>query len=209
MFNDRLISNALVPVLKPRLHRLMRRAKPYAMVSRKRMQNLHRLLWRVRRDGVAGDVVEAGVARGGSAILLAGLVQDWWRDRHVWLYDAFEAISRPTASHDQVSRTLFERFRFDRQRVHLTAGLFEEVIDQCPARRIALLHIDAGRGDGVRACLEALYQRVTPGGWIVLDNYGEKGGCRRVVNRYLRNVNIRPRTLQRVGSEAFFQKPAQ
>ena len=40
MFDDLIISSKLLPLLKPRLHRLMRLAGPYTMVSRNRMQNL-------------------------------------------------------------------------------------------------------------------------------------------------------------------------
>ena len=108
MLNDRIISKRLLPILKPRLHRLMKRAGPYAMVSRNRMQNLHRLLSRVERDGVAGDAVEAGVARGGSAIVITDTALRSDLDRQVWLYDAFDLIDRPPASYEQVRQTLFD-----------------------------------------------------------------------------------------------------
>ena len=71
MFENVIISKKLIPLFKPRLHKLMKQVKPFSMLSKNRLQNLHRLLCRVERDRIPGDMIEAGVARGGSAIFIA------------------------------------------------------------------------------------------------------------------------------------------
>jgi hypothetical protein len=37
----------------------------------------------------------------------------------------------------------------------------------------------------VRFCLEQLYDQVSPGGYVVIDDYGHWQGCRRAVDEFL------------------------
>ena len=203
-----MLSNKLLPFFKPRLHRLIKAAKPYAMVSRKRMQNLHRLQYRTERDGVAGDIVETGVARGGSAILLASLARRSRLERQVWLYDAFELFDPPVAEYQVVHDTLFKVFQFDPQRVHLAKGLFADTVVQYPGRPISLLHIDAGGYEPVKCCLDNLFDHVSPGGWIVFDNYGYGRGSvvRKAVDERLAQENIADKLGRCGSSQAYVQK---
>jgi len=208
VLNDLMISNKLLPWLKPQLYKLIKAAKPYAMVSRNRMQSLHRLQYRTERDVVEGDIVETGVARGGSAILLASLANQSRLDRQVWLYDAFELYSPALAEYQTVHQTLFETFRFDPERVHLSKGWFEDTVGQYPGRPISLLHIDAGEYDPVKCCLDHLFDHVSAGGWIVFDNYGYKRSTevRRAVDERLTRHNLLGE-LKRCGStQAYVQK---
>ena len=62
MLEDLIIIKKLIPLFKPRLQKFYKTAKPFSMVSKNRLQNLYRLLCRVERDRVPGDMVEAGVA---------------------------------------------------------------------------------------------------------------------------------------------------
>ena len=208
MLENLMISNKLLPWLKPRLHRLIKAAKPYAMVSRNRMQNLHRLQFRTERDGVEGDIVEAGVARGGSAILLASLAAQSRMDRRVWLYDAFELYSPAEAEYQTVHETLFKTFQFDPQRVHLSKGWFEDTVGQYPGRPISLLHIDSGGYDPVKCCLDHFFDHVSSGGWVVFDNYGYERGTevRRAADERLTREDLLGE-LKRCGStQAYVQK---
>jgi len=177
------------------------------MVSRNRMQNLYRLLRRVERDRIPGDAVEAGVARGGTAILIATTALRSPLDRQVWLYDAFELRGDYAANYDEVRRTFFETFRFDPKRVHLVRGLFEDTVSQFPNRRISFLHIDAAPYEGVKTCLEVLFRHLSPGGWIAFDNYGSQPGCRRAVDEHLAAHGLSGRLRRFSHAQAYVQKP--
>lgn len=205
MLDDLIITKKLLPLFKPRLHQLLRAAKPYSMVSRNRMQNLHRLFYRVERDHILGDVVETGVAQGGTAILLTSLVLEASIERQVWLYDAFESLNPDGPQFEVVHETLFKTFGFDPQRVHLVKGLFKITLPTYLGRPIALLHIDASGYEPVRCCLKNLYPHVQSGGWVVLDNYGVDKECRRAVNELLATEG-RTGSLCRFGrTQAYFQ----
>jgi O-methyltransferase len=73
----------------------------------------------------------------------------------------------------------------DGRRVRLVKGLFEETWPQHPVERVALAHLDCDWYDPVRFCLNAVADRVAPGGVIVLDDYNDYGGCRTATDEFL------------------------
>ena len=56
--------------------------------------------------------------------------------------------------------------------VHLTKGEVPDVLSQRSPNKIAFLHIDLNNAEAEVSTLNALYDRVVPGGSIVLDDYG-------------------------------------
>lgn len=206
MFEDTIVSNWTLPLLKPSFYRAMKHARRHSMVSRKRMQNLWRLMHRIERQGIPGDFVELGVARGGTGVLIATFA---WRSRlprAVWLYDAFEELPRPEARVAQVRRLLHEECGFTPDRVHVTKGLFEDTVKTYPGRPISLLHIDVSGYEQVKQCIDPLLPCVVSGGWIVLDNYGVDEGCRRAVLEAIGQEAVRQRLQRLTHTQAYFQK---
>lgn len=203
MFEERIVSRRLLPVLKPSFWKVMRRAKRHSMVSKRRMQNLWRLMWRGARAGVPGDYVELGTARGGTALLLEAHRRQspGSADRQVWLYDAFEDFEPCFARYEDVRRLLFEESGCDPDTVHLVKGFFDVGLAARPPRPVAFLHVDAGGYEGVRAGLLAIWPYLSPGAWLVFDNYGVDEGCRQAVDESV------PAGLERFGhTQAYVMK---
>jgi O-methyltransferase len=161
---------------------------------------------------VPGDVIECGVALGGSGILLAKLLPD----RRFDGYDVFGMIPPPTDEDDESSheryrtiaegrssglggdtyygyvpdlldevRRSFAEFSVaaDGERVSLHRGLFADTLHV--GRPIAFAHIDCDWYEPVRLCLERICPHVTPGGIVVLDDYFDYGGAARATDEYL------------------------
>ena len=184
MLEDRIISRRWTRALKPAFWRAMQKAQPHSMVSKRRMQNLWRLMWRVARTAVPGDYVELGAAHGGT-----GLLMDAHRRqapggaaRQVWLFDAFEDFEPCFARYDDVHRLLFQVHGLDPDAVHVVKGFFDAGLASRPPRPVAFLHLDAGGFDAVGSSLDTLRPLLSPGAWIVFDNYGVDEGCRRAVD---------------------------
>ena len=76
-----------------------------------------------------------------------------------------------------------------------------------PVDRIALLHIDADLHDSVKIVLEAFYDRVIPGGFVVLDDYGFWPGCRAAVHQFLDARGIQVPLHYSDATGRWFQKP--
>ncbi len=71
--------------------------RPYTMTSMSRMYALHQAVRHVLAHDVPGDLVECGVWRGGSAMVMATALDDGGhRDRRLYLYDTYEGMSEPT-----------------------------------------------------------------------------------------------------------------
>jgi O-methyltransferase len=57
---------------------------------------------------------------------------------------------------------------------------------------IALLRLDGDFYASTRVCLDGLFDRVSPGGVVVIDDYGAYEGCRRAVHDFLDHRGLRP-----------------
>ena len=63
--------------------------------------------------------------------------------------------------------------------------------------RVSLLHLDLDTYSGTKAVLEALYDRVTPGGIIVCDEYGSpEWGESDAIDEFLKDRNVMLKTVE-------------
>jgi O-methyltransferase len=183
-----------------------------------RLVSLFRLARMVVREGVPGDIVECGVAQGGTAALLGTAVRQ--TSRTLWLYDSFEGLPVPESVDGPVARqyvgdcrgTLDEvkmtlaRAGVLGERTRLVKGWFQDTLPNAEVSQIALLHIDGDWYRSVRVCLESLYDRVAPGGVVVLDDYGYWPGCRLATDEFLRDRQIRTPLVRVDAPRRYFRK---
>ena len=163
-------------------------------------------------NGVPGLVIEAGTARGGSAIVLAAAKE---RERPMKVYDVFGMIPPPG---EQDGADVHERYAtiasgeargvggdtyygyrddlyeevaesFSRlgvplgpNNVELVRGLFEDTIEL--DEPVAFAHLDGDWYESTKTCLERIAPLLSPGGRIVLDDYDKWSGCRTAVDEY-------------------------
>jgi predicted O-methyltransferase YrrM len=177
-----------------------------------KLENLAAALSYIKAHQVSGDIVEAGVALGGSAIVLA-LGQD--ASRTLWLYDVFAMIPSPGDQDEQDAHERFEVIRSGQSKgigdhlyygyrtdlksdvesnlrsfgiepgngVHLVKGLFQDTL--YPKTQIALAHVDCDWFESVKVCIDRITPRLSPGGLIVFDDYTSYRGCRKAVDAWL------------------------
>jgi len=184
---------------------LYRQIRSDTMCSNARLRALYRGVHHVVRNGVEGDLVECGCARGGSAALMALTLHRLGVRRTMWLFDTFEGLPAPTSDDpdyeitklftgdclgtiDEV-RGLFQRLQIA-EGAQFIKGLFQETLPVTQVRQIALLHIDGDWYESVKVCLENLYDKVTPGGIIQFDDYGYWKGARKAVDEFVQGRGI-------------------
>jgi len=93
-------------------------------------------------------------------------------------------------------------------KVNIIPGWFNETLRNTNIDRISLLHIDADWYDSIKEVLNTLYNKVTPGGFIVFDDYFRWEGCQRAVQDFFQEYNINNITIVKVDKHAaYFQKP--
>lgn len=83
---------------------------------------------------------------------------------------------------------------YDPAFLHYHVGWFQETLPQVHEEigPIALLRLDGDWYASTMVCLEHLYDKVVPGGIVILDDYGAYEGCRRAVDEYLARRDARP-----------------
>src|SRR5882672_132321 len=187
--------------------RTYRQVMGHTMCSNARLRALHRGVRYVVQNEIRGDLVECGCARGGSAAFMALTLKELRAHRRLWLFDTFEGLPAPTqddpdyniaklwtggcaASVEEVQD--FLTGLGVNNNVEFVSGLFQQSLPRSQVAEIALLHIDGDWYESVKACLEHLYNKVAPGGWIQLDDYGYWKGARRAVDEFLLKRGIRP-----------------
>ena len=186
------------------------------MAGRRRLNNVRDLLRVAVRHGVAGDFVETGSWKGGLSFLAAAVLRSLGElgSRRVWLCDSFRGIPPPIATQKAVNidktawrkglgndnspalaRTRATRLGFDEASVRIAPGWFNESLPRLAqsngvAWRIAVLRLDGDTYFSTLEALEALYDRVPPGGFVVVDDYMDWRGCFEAISDFRRKRDI-------------------
>ncbi len=198
---------------------IYRRVEPYTMTSVERVLALSRAVRYVVENGVAGDFVECGVWRGGSAMTVAlTLLGVGEAARTLHLYDTFEGMPAPSekdarydgalasdllaesprdapvwaaATLDDV-RANMSATGYPQERVRYVCGKVEETIPREAPERIALLRLDTDWYESTKHELEHLYPRLERGGLLIIDDYGHWRGAREATDEYFKDARPAP-----------------
>lgn len=193
------------------------RQQGFTMIGCRRGRTLFRLAAEIERNHVPGALVDCGVWNGGSTVLLAGGAPS----RDVWAFDSFEGLPPPgpedgseaepwvascLGSEENVAEA-FRRFARPAQ-LKMVKGWFD---DSLPAHAasigpIAVLHADGDWYASVLTTLDNLYDSVSHGGYVVVDDYSSWSGARRAVDDFRAARGITA-TLQRAEASAYWRKP--
>lgn len=157
--------------------------RPACLVSEDALNELAQAAWRAP----AGDFVEVGVYKGGSAWVLGGVARE--RGRALWLFDTFAGMphAEPLDVHQkgEFADTSAEAVQRAIPDARLVVGVFPKTLKEAEAEglaRIALAHIDCDQYRSVRACCERLAPLMAPGGLMVFDDYVPLAGARKAVD---------------------------
>ncbi len=132
---------------------------------------------------VDGDVLEAGVWKGGSARLMVDHLNSVCSNKEVWLLDTFTGYDEisPTKDGDSVHKGIMSgksaneiRMAFAREkaRVHVIEGTIPQSLQHVCAQKIAFAHIDVNLYKPTLAATRFCLERMPNGGIIVFDDYG-------------------------------------
>lgn len=178
------------------------RAGALSMIGQKRLDNLEMCVETVLHEGIPGDLVECGVWRGGAGILMAGmLAAQGSTGRRVWLADSFAGLPPPDPELDgsgdvahlntaglAVSlaevKSNIERFGLLDRSVRFLEGWFADTLPKAPIERIAVLRLDGDLYHSTMDALDSLYDKVTPRGFVIIDDYGCIPSCAQAVTDF-------------------------
>jgi hypothetical protein len=155
---------------------------------------LHTLCWAAQQAvDLVGDFVECGVYEGFSSAVVARYVGFAALDKRYWLYDLFDhaeetsGVVMPAHSPGLVGRVRRRFAAYPNLRV--IKGLVPASFEQGAPERIAFMHLDLNDAAAEFAALDALFERISPGGLLILDDYGWKNypGQKESADRFARS----------------------
>jgi O-methyltransferase len=183
---------------------------PHTMIGLHRLNNIERCAERLFADGVEGDFLEAGVCQGGATIFMRALqVAHGQGHRRTWVVDSFEGVPPSEKEVDRRYpirleearepwlacslarvRDNFVRYGLLDDGVEWVPGWVSESLPAAPIGPLALLRIDVDLYSPTAECLDLLYDRLVPGGFLIVDDYGFLPSCRDAVDDFRRRRGI-------------------
>jgi len=99
--------------------------------------------------------------------------------------EAMKAQFLKGGSEEEV-RENFRRYELLDEQVRLLPGWLADTLPTAPVQRLAILRVDNDLYHSTYATLEHLYPRVSPGGYVIADDYHFLKECRLAVHDYLK-----------------------
>jgi|SRR5215471_10517727 len=138
-----------------------------------------------------GLVLECGVYRGGTALLLSKLCAQTPDRLH--LFDTFEGMPVSDPRYDRykvgsfADTSLASVKRLVGGAASFHPGFIPGTFAELPPGEISFAHVDVDQHESVGACIAEIFPRLACGGTILFDDYGFPGcyGARRAVDEYL------------------------
>jgi hypothetical protein len=188
------------------------KVREFTMTSPERLFALRQSVKYVVANHIPGAIVECGVWRGGSMMAVAHTLRELQvQDRDLYLFDTYDGMTAPTNADknyrgqsaaallqaeskadswnwafgplDGVKQAL-SGTGYDSQRLFFVKGKVEETVPEKAPATIALLRLDTDWYESTYHELTCLFPRLSPGGVLILDDYGHWQGARRAADQY-------------------------
>lgn len=206
------------------------KVSPYTMTQDSKIAELCEAVRYIAHSDIEGAIVECGVWKGGSMMAAAlMLLNERKAERDLFLFDTFCGMTEPTEQDVSLSsgRKAIEKFKatarkdmgsdwcispidevrsnmlstgYPESLVHLVPGKVEDTIPQQAPKKISLLRLDTDWYESTLHELENLFDRITPGGVLIIDDYDSWQGARKATDEYLASRS-RKLFLQRMGGK--------
>ncbi len=200
-------------------------SKAHTMIGVKRLANVRFLAEQVITNRIPGDFMETGVWRGGACIMMrAVMVAHAAEDRCVWVADSFEGLPPPSpelypadagekfheykelsVSIEEVKEN-FKKYNLLDTQVSFLKGWFKDTLPHAAIETLALLRLDGDLYESTIIPLEALYDKVASGGYVIVDDYHVVNGCRQAVHDFFGSKSISPEIIEIDGVGVYWKK---
>ncbi len=199
-----LIPLSQIERLTPVEQKVVKDVRAFSMLSADRLANLLVLAQEIEARKLSGDMIECGSCRGGSGAVLAYVVKKARWKRKIWLLDSFAGHPKPkkrrgvdtklmkewagtmVASKQDVVKALKTVDSYEPAKVKIVGGWFQESVPKLKLKELSLVHIDADWYESTVYCLNELFDKLVPRGFVVVDDYagGDFPGVAQAVNEF-------------------------
>ncbi len=205
---------------------LYKQCKPYTQTTAERLFALYQSCLYIINNNISGDLVECGVWRGGSSMMIAlTFLSRGITNRNIYMYDTYEGMSEPTendiavtgehalnilereskkdedsiwcyASFEEVEANIAST-KYPMQHIKMIKGKVEDTLPVNQPMQIALLRLDTDWYESTKIELELLFPKLEKHAPLIIDDFGHWEGAKKAVIEYFKQQNIQP-LLQRI-----------
>lgn len=174
----------------------------------RRLNHIQSCVAEILSHDVPGDFIETGVWRGGATIFMRALLKAHRvHNRWVWVADSFEglpeadeklfpneaAFLRREITRDfkrlavpiEEVKDSFAAYGMLDDQVRFLKGWFKDTLPHAPIGKLSLMRLDGDFYESTRDALTNLYDKLSVGGMVIIDDYGEDDfDCRRAVDEF-------------------------
>jgi len=183
--------------------------KSLTMVGYKNLSNVEDLFKIIVENNIDGDLVETGVWKGGVVILMAYLNRIYKQNRQIFACDSYEGLPKDSeyeqdrlvngnfSQYDyaislEEVKSNFDKYNLLDDKITFIKGFFENSLVNSNINKISILRLDGDMYTSTISVLDALYDKVSIGGAIIIDDYDWKdAGCGNAVDYFRGKRNIK------------------
>lgn len=201
------------------------------MLPMARLNNIQNAVEDTIKNDIPGDLIETGVWRGGATMFMRAILKAYGvQGKDVWVADSFEGLPEPDpesrpieakAHSGKVMKDVYKKFAVDidevkrnfqaydllDERVHFLKGWFKDTLKDAPIDKLSIMRLDGDYYESTRDALLGLYDRLSIGGYVIIDDYGEAGWtyCKQAVDEFRDERKIDDE-LVKVDSKCYYWK---
>lgn len=178
-------------------------SQAHTMIGFRRLRNIRDCMETILEEEIPGDLIETGAWRGGACIYMRAMLRAYSNtDKTVWVADSFEGLPEPDAtsypadagdahhtfeelavSLEQVQSN-FNKYGLLDQQVRFLKGWFKDTLPTAPIDQLSMLRLDGDMYSSTIEAISTLYDKVSVGGFVIVDDYGAVPACKQAINDY-------------------------
>jgi len=160
------------------------------------------------KDNIKGDFIETGVWRGGTSIWAHNILKELDNTRKVYVYDSFEGCPIPNGAlypvdandnHYQINHLAvslervqenFRLFGEINENTVFVKGWFKDTMPINKIDKLCIMRLDGDLYESTIQVLEALYSKLSSGGFCIIDDFGPHWGAYQATHDFREKYNI-------------------
>ena len=195
------------------------------MIGLRRLDNLQNCICNIVANKVEGDLIEAGVWRGGAAIFMRAVIQALGdMKRKVWVADSFRGLPKPNPNKYPADRGLdlstarqlavpletvkrnFEWYGMLDDRVIFLPGWFSDSLPTAPINKLALIRLDGDLYESTIDGLKHLYPKLSIDGYVIIDDYNSVPAAKQATDDFRKEHGITEQLMEVDWSAVYWKR---
>lgn len=184
-----------------------RKVKDYTLSTPHTLYGTAAIAGKVLIDEISGALVECGVWKGAHPAIMSYMAR--YCNQHgriIYLFDSFEGLPKSTSDDPgmehipsgelavplkEVRKYMTEVCAAEEGTLRFIKGWFEDTVPEKAKKigPIALLRLDGDLYESTKVCMEHLYPKVSPGGFVIIDDW-QLSGVRKAVCEVVGDVVV-------------------